>query len=79
MVLLLGEVGVDHIVVIDVPSRRGAIRHRDAVRAKALWRRFNEDVKAFKRDRDRLASEYAAARPRVTSIEFWREYLGLNK
>ena len=75
----MGKIGgVDHIVVIDVPSRKGAIRHRDAVRAKALWKRFNEDVKTFKREHDRLAAEYAAARPRITSKEFWRDYLGLE-
>ncbi len=70
--------GVDHIVALDVPNRTGIIRHRDAERCKQLWKRFNDDVKTFHRDEKRLREAYAAARPRLTSVEFWRTYLGLE-
>ena len=70
--------GVDHIVAIDVPNRKGTIRHRDPERAKALWKRFTDDLKTFNKEKGRLQEEYAAARPRLTSLEFWREYLGLD-
>lgn len=70
--------GVDHVVAIDVPNRKGIIRHRDAERCKAIWKRFNEDLKTFEKEKDRLHEEYAAARTRLTSIEFWRHYLGVD-
>ncbi len=70
--------GVDHIIAIDVPNRKGVIRHRDAERCKAVWKRFNDDLKTFEKEKDRLHEEYAAARTRITSIEYWRHYLGLD-
>lgn len=70
--------GVDHIVAIDVPNRKGIIRHCDAQRCKELWKRFIEDVRVFNKEKKRLHEEYAAARDRLTSVGFWREYLGLE-
>ena len=70
--------GVDHIVAIDVPNRKGVIRHRDAERCKAIWKRYNEDLKTFEKEKDRLREEYTAARTRLTSLEFWRHYLGVD-
>ena len=42
------------------------------------WKRFTDDLKTFNKEKGRLQEEYAAARPRLTSLEFWREYLGLD-
>lgn len=69
--------GVDTIVAVDIPSKKAAIRHRDNARGRELWRRFQEDLTRIEREGDRLRAEYAAARPRLTSVEFWRDYLDL--
>ena len=70
--------GVDHIVAIDVPNKKGVIRHRDNERCKDIWKRFNRTVKTLKKEDGRLHAEYAAARNWLTSVSFWRDYLGLN-
>ena len=70
--------GVDHIVAIDVPNKKGVIRHRDNERCKDIWKRFNRTVKTLKKEDGRLHAEYAAARNWLTSVPFWYDYLGLN-
>ena len=70
--------GVEHLVVIDVPNQKGVIRHRNPERCKELWKRFQDDLKTFKKESARLHEEYSSARAKLTSAEFWREYLGLN-
>lgn len=70
-------VGVDTIIAIDTTIQRGAIRHRDNERGKRIWKRYQNDLKLYKRDRERLEAEYRAARDRITSVAFWEDYLGL--
>ena len=71
--------GIDHLVAIDVPNKKGIVRHRDSARCKDIWKRFNEAVKTLKKEDARLHAEYAAARNWLTSVPFWRTYLGLDK
>ena len=68
----------DTIVAIDVHSRQGVIRKKDDARFKALWRRYNDDVKEFKKREKQLKSDYENARSTMTSVEFWKKYLGLE-
>lgn len=68
----------DTIVAIDVHSRQGVIRKKDDARFKALWRRYNDDAKEFKKRENQLKSDYENARATMTSVEFWKKYLGLD-
>lgn len=65
------------IVAVDMPQHRVAIRHKDAERCKQLWRRYQADVKEFKAHKEDLRASYSAAFPKMTSVEFWKGYLGI--
>lgn len=70
--------GADTIIAIDVTSRRGTIRHLDKKRFWEVWKRYKRAVRAYKKNEKRLRREYAAARERLTSIPFWKQYLGIE-
>lgn len=53
------------------------MRHRDVARYKEISKRYKQDLKFFKANTKRLHEEYAAARPEMTSVEYWKQYLGI--
>lgn len=67
--------GVNHIVVIDIPNHRGAIRHKNPHLCRELWKRFQDDIGILKRTHKQLAKEYSESREVVTGISFWQKYL----
>ena len=67
--------GVDTVIAIDVPSKRGVVRHRDNERCKAIWKRLQTTLKEYHASKDELRALYRQARPTLTSERFWREYL----
>ena len=69
--------GVDHIIAINIQSKSGIIRHRDNVRARKIWAYFQDLIKRYKKDKSSLEASYAAARPWLTSVKYWKEYLDL--
>lgn len=69
--------GAEYVVAIDVPNRKGVLRTRDSVRFKKLWSRYEEDRNQLNRRRNELKKEYSSARAKMTSLEFWKSYLGI--
>lgn len=69
--------GVDTLLVINIQSQTGTIRHRDNDRGKALWKRFNDDLATYHKNKDQLESAYAACRSTITSVAYWKDYLNL--
>lgn len=69
--------GADVIIAIDVAQKCGIIRHRDNQRAKAIWTRFQADLKRYRKEDEALREQYASARGWLTSTSFWKGYLGL--
>ncbi len=67
--------GVDTLIVVDMPNKKGAIRHMDKKRFKEVWTRFRKAEKVFKRNKDKIYAEYASYRDVFTSIDFWKQYL----
>lgn len=67
--------GVQNVIAINVQAKKGIIRHKDAKRARQIWYRFKHDVRVYEREKPRLEAEYRAIRERVTSVEFWKDYL----
>lgn len=65
------------ILVVDWYNKKGAVRHRDVARYKEIIKRYKQDLKLFKANTKRLHEEYAAARPEMTSVEYWKKYLGI--
>ena len=70
--------GVDTVIAVDVPTKMAVIRHRDNERGRALWQRFQEDLARCADEGPELKAAYAAARERLTSVAFWKDYLGIE-
>lgn len=70
--------GADTLVAIDNFNKKGIIRHKNADRAKQIWDRFQNDLKYYEKNKTRLKHEYESACSRLTSMEFWKEYLGIE-
>jgi hypothetical protein len=70
--------GTDTLLVINVQSKTGIIRHRDNERCREIWKRFNDDVAEYKKNRAKIEDSYAACRDTITSVSFWKDYLGLD-
>lgn len=66
---------VDTLIVVDMPNKKGAIRHMDKKRFKEVWTRFRKAEKDFKRNKDKIYAEYASYRDTLTSVDFWKQYL----
>ena len=47
----------------------------DKKRFKEVWSRFRKAEKEFKRNKDKIYTEYASYRDVFTSIDFWKQYL----
>ena len=69
--------GVDTVIALDVPNRKGVIRRRDNNRAKELISRYERDLKLYASVRASLEEEYREAFGMLTSESFWKPYLGL--
>ena len=69
----------EHIIAVDIFSRKAAIRHKDSTRFRELWNRYKRDVKYYKANKERLTKEYAAVRDEITSVTFWKDYLGISQ
>lgn len=70
--------GKQKLVVLDWYARKGAIRTKDAERYRAIRKRYLRDMRYYRAHAARLREEYAAARDKLTSIEFWKDYLDMN-
>ncbi|KFI59379.1 glycosyltransferase [Bifidobacterium gallicum] len=70
--------GKNKLVVIDWYNRKGAIRTKDAARYAQIKQRYQRDLKYYKQNIDRLRAEYRAARPELTSVEYWKHYLKMD-
>ncbi len=69
----------DTIVAVDIERKRVAIRRMDHERFNELWKRYRDDLKAYRNGKERLKKEYAAAREKLTSVAFWKHYLGIDE
>ena len=66
-------------MAIEMKTRRGVIRHIDQKRFRDLWERYRKDEKYFRANKDRIYKEYADERVKMTSVTFWKHYLGIDK
>lgn len=70
--------GKDTLLAIDQFTRRGVIRHRDKKRCKAVMKRYKADLKRYKGIKAQLDRSYAEAAGTMTSVPFWKSYLGIE-
>lgn len=69
--------GKKYLIVVDWCNRVGTIRVKDVSRYQELSKRFKADMKEFNSRRKELEQAYSASRKRITSMEFWKDYLDL--
>lgn len=67
-----------YLVVIDWYNKKGAIRVKDPERYAKIRKRYERDLKYYKKNIERLRAEYAAAREELTSVAFWKHYLDME-
>lgn len=67
-----------YLIAVDLYNQKGAIRTKDTARYKEVMQRYKEDLKKYKEMKTQLEQEYQESRERVTSLVFWKDYLGLN-
>lgn len=67
------------IVAIDIPNRQASIRRRNFKRFNELHSRFRSLIKELHRRDAALKSAYASALPQMTSVPFWKGYLGIEE
>lgn len=66
------------VVAIDIPNRQASIRRRDFDRFNELHTRFRNLIKELHRRDAELKESYSRALSRMTSVPFWKEYLGIG-
>lgn len=66
------------IVAIDPYNKKGTVRRLDRDRFKAIMKRYHDDLDFYKKHRSELEESYRDARSRLTSKEFWLDYLGID-
>lgn len=69
--------GKKKLIVIDWVNRKGAIRTKDVKRYEQIMDRYKKDLRYYKYHIERLRKEYAAARGKLTSVAYWKQYLGM--
>lgn len=70
--------GKRYLIVIDWYNRVGAVREKDPHQYKEIIKRYRKDMKRYNKEISDLTKAYAAQRSRLTSLEFWKHYLGMN-
>lgn len=68
----------EYLIAIDPVSKKGIIRKIDREKFKQLQDRFHRDMLEYRTNKDRLKKEYEAARETLTSVAFWKRYLGIE-
>lgn len=69
--------GVDAVIALNIQNKAGVVRYRDNERGRAIWHRYQEDLKQYRVHRHRIEQEYAASRSTITSVAFWKNYLDI--
>lgn len=66
------------LVAIDPINRKGVVRRLDRTRFNAVMSRYKKALTYYRHNKKRLESEYTSAREKLTSVEFWKGYLGID-
>lgn len=66
------------LLSISHDGSEGIYREMDRARFKSLYRRYKADLKLYKKNKYKIEAQYREARSELTSIDFWKKYLGLR-
>ncbi len=68
----------EYLIAIDPIQKKGIIRRIDREKFKQLQDRFHRDMLEYRTNKDRLKKEYEESREKLTSVAFWKHYLGIE-
>lgn len=74
---LHGIVLKNKLLAVNPHEMSGVYRTKDKKRFSELMKRFKKATKEYKKNKAAIASEYANAKTKLTSEEFWEKYLGI--
>lgn len=67
------------LLAVDMISRSGHVRQMDKKKFSELLRRQKRDIRYYKKNNQQIEKEYRQSYKYITSEEFWRKYLKLDK
>jgi hypothetical protein len=67
--------GKEALLAVTADGKMGVLRKKDRVRFEQLEKRYKALMKVYKEHKDEIRASWAAARPELTSVEFWKQYL----
>ena len=62
--------GTDTLLVINIPGKKGTIRHRDNEHCRGIWKRFTQDLEHYRRNETQIKAAYAGCKNTITSMEY---------
>lgn len=65
------------LVALDATGKNGHVRTLDRARYKQLRKRYKNLRVRYAREKRDVAQAYRSAMPYLTSVDFWKEYLGI--
>ena len=66
------------IIAVDWYNKKGTIRTRDISRYNTIIKRLKKDLANYHTNKKKIDAEYANSREKVTSLDFWEKYLGIE-
>lgn len=69
--------GKDSLIALNIQNKAGIVRHRDNVRARSIWHRYQQDLHRYHQSKQEIEAAYADIRSVVTSEKYWKDYLGI--
>lgn len=67
--------GKEALLAVTADGKMGVLRKKDRTRFEQLEKRYKALRKVYKEHKDEIRASWAAARPELTSVEFWKQYL----
>lgn len=67
------------IISIDLQNHKGVIRRIDRERFRRVWDRYRTALRDYDGRKSELEKAYREALPTMTSVPFWKHYLGLDR
>lgn len=66
------------IIALNPICQTASIRKKDNERYLALMKRYREVLKRYKKENSKVRAAYKKALPKITSVDFWKEYLKID-
>lgn len=72
------SMGTKTLVAFDMEGKNATVRHMDRARYEQLMARWTELKKRYAAEHESVRAAYKDAKPKLTSWDFWNEYLGTD-